>query len=382
MNIETLAQRHVDPAELCASLTIRVGSCVVELRANREALIEELHEYFAPWRVAGDEALREGDEHIVVQAFEAEVPSFDDLEFADWPRDQGKVGRKDAIAAIPGGGRVVRKVRTGMHYILGPGMRVTFGPCAANSNQVVNFVNAQVLNHHYERGAALCHAAGIVTEEGKGLAISGFSGGGKSTLALWLIGDGASFVSNDRLLVSEAEGAGSVAEMCGVPKLPRINPGTLLHNPALAGILSSERVEELRGLPNSELWDLEEKYDVDIDQCFGAGRILGRSPLHAFLVLSWKRDVEDETRIEQVDLGERRELIAAIRKSPGPFWVDENGNGPSAPTMRDDESYLAALSSVRVFEATGRVDFERARILMRQRLAELPDSAASSVENV
>lgn len=376
-DIETLAQRHVDPTTLCAQLAIRVGDCVVELSANRTALIDELREYFAAWIVDGDEA----EPTVRVQAYEMDPPAFEELDFVDWARDPGKVGRKDAICDVPGG-RVARKIRTGMQYFLGRGgMRICFGPCAANSNQVVNFVNAQVLNHCYERGDALCHAAGIVDENGMGLAISGFSGGGKSTLALWLIGDGADFVSNDRLLVEAgANGDASTATMVGVPKLPRINPGTLLHNPALAGILTPARIEELQRFPADELWDLEEKYDVDIDRCFGPGRIRGASALHAFLVLSWTRDSDEATAVEPVELSERRELIAAIRKSPGPFWIDAEGRGPSAPVLRDDESYLEALAGVQVFEATGRVDFEIARALVKRHLANL--AASGSRESV
>ena len=192
----------------------------------------------------------------------------------------------------------------------------------------------------------------------RGLAISGFSGGGKSTLALWLVGDGSRFVSNDRILIDASRNR---ARMLGVPKLPRINPGTLLSNPALSGILPAERVDVLRRLPTSELWDLEEKYDVDIDRCFGEGRIQSDAPLDAFLVLSWDRRSTDPMDIRRVDLAERRELIAAIRKPPGPFWLDESGNAPAAPIEPSDESYLEALAKVAVYEATGRVDFEAAR---------------------
>ena len=106
----------------------------------------------------------------------------------------------------------------------------------------------------------LCHAAGVVVA-GNGMAIAGMSGGGKSTLALHLLGTGAAFCSNDRLLVRSA---GSGARMTGVAKQPRINPGTALNNPRLESVLSSERRSELARIEESELWDLEEKYDVDV----------------------------------------------------------------------------------------------------------------------
>ena len=47
--------------------------------------------------------------------------------------------------------------------------------------------------------------------------------------------------------------------MSGIPKLPRINPGTALNNPSLRSILSPERRAELEGVDAGELWSLEEK---------------------------------------------------------------------------------------------------------------------------
>ncbi|MCB9919828.1 MAG: HprK-related kinase B [Planctomycetes bacterium] len=358
--IEELAARFVDERTLIGSLLVEVGDVRVRVRTDRESLADELRSYFAPWW-KDDGVVRENDDDVIdVVAIEAD-PLALDHDFTDWPRDPGKVGRKEAIVDLDGG-RIVKKVRTGMHFLIGPRTKVAIGPCAANSNQIINFVNAQVLGHYYGRGHALCHASGVVMEDGRGIAISGFSGGGKSTLALWLVGDGSRFVSNDRVLIDASRDR---ARMLGVPKLPRINPGTLLSNPALSGILPAERVEALRRLPTSELWDLEEKYDVNIDRCFGEGRIQSAAPLDAFLILSWDRRSTDPMSIRHVDLAARRELIAAIRKPPGPFWLDAEGNAPAAPIEPNDESYLEALANVTVYEATGRVDFEAAREYLR-----------------
>ena len=359
-SLEALARRFVGAVDAMPNLVVEVGDVRVLVRADRHELVEALRAYFGPWLHMHGKPPSGSDAKATIEVIAIEAaPSDFDVAFKDWPRDPGKVGRKEAIADIDGG-RIVRKVRTGMHFLIGPAVRIAIGPCAANVNQVINFVNAQVLNHYFERGFALCHSSGVVIGE-RGVAISGFSGGGKSTLALWLMSDGADFVSNDRILVDSQQPR---ARMIGVPKLPRINPGTLLANPALAGILPSDRVQELQRLEPSELWDIEEKYDVDIDRCYGPGHIRSAAPLDAFLVLSWQRQSDEPMRIDEVDLSERRDLIAAVRKPPGPFWIDSQGRAPSAPLEADDEAYLAALAAVRDFEAKGRVDFAAARAFL------------------
>ena len=65
--------------------------------------------------------------------------------------------------------------------------------------------------------------------------MAGFSGAGKSTLALHVMSLGATFVSNDRVMVAETPANDSGAPMMyGVAKHPRINPGTAMNNPDLA----------------------------------------------------------------------------------------------------------------------------------------------------
>ena len=57
------------------------------------------------------------------------------------------------------------------------------GPCLANDNQIVNFINNRLIEVRLRAGDLLFHAAGVA-RNGRGLALAGFSGAGKSTLAL------------------------------------------------------------------------------------------------------------------------------------------------------------------------------------------------------
>jgi HprK-related kinase B len=209
------------------------------------------------------------------------------------------------------------------------------------------------------RGQVLCHAAGVV-HEGKGLAIAGVSGAGKSTLSLRLLTHGFSFTSNDRLLIGKTNRHGGGHRMGGVPKQPRINPGTALSIPEFTEVVPAERRAALLALPEDELWELEEKYDADVARLFGGDRFRLAAPLTAFLVLRWTRNAAAPTVFERVDLSARRDVLSAIMKPPGPFYEPGNGVPPRGAHRATEEDYLCALDGLPVYEATGKLDFEAA----------------------
>lgn len=271
----------------------------------------------------------------------------------DWAREPGKTGRKDAYCDLEDG-RLVHKVRTGVTFLQSPARLLAFGPVVAHPNQVINFVNTQMLNICQQQGWQICHAA-AVTDGTQSLAIAGLSGGGKSTATLRLLDlDSLAYMSGDRLLVR----AGNPPRGLGIPKLPRINPGTILGNPRLHKLLSPTRRAELAAMPSDELWRLEEKHDLQVGQIYGANRVRFEAPLTDFWVLDWQRDSAEPTRIEPVDIAARPDLLGAIMKSPGPFYQKPDGS-----FLRDDEApdpagYLEALEGIEISEVRGRVDFD------------------------
>lgn len=321
---------------------LRVGGCSIAVLSNSDELIAELQRYY---RFCSTET---ASPDITVTALEADVPRLQ-LAFADWPREPGKDRRKEQYAQVDGG-RVVHKVRTGMQFVFGDSARLAIGPCNANPNQVINFVNAQYMTWLLDRGWLLCHAAGL-SDGARGLAIAGLSGGGKSTLMLHLLQPGRAYVSNDRVLVHATEAG---VEMSGVPKLPRINPGTALNHPRLRQILPEARRAALAAIPESELWDLEEKYDVIIDEVFDDVAFRVDSPLSALVILNWDRGSTEPTRFEPADLQVRPDLLGAVVKSPGPFHL------PTTDIEVDAAAYLAELGTVPVWEVRGGVDFAAA----------------------
>ena len=336
------------------ALTLSLAGWEIKVVSNSGELIHELASYFRPF-TAQPQSPR-----LTITALEA--PELETvLAFTVKPPDPGKTKIKEEWADLPDG-RVVRKRLTGMIFAFGGERHLAVGPCLENSNQVVNFINSRLIQLELDQGGLLAHAAGVKNGSA-GLALAGFSGMGKSTLALHLMSLGVTFISNDRLLVQRANGR---AVMTGVPKLPRINPGTALNNPDLAGVIPKKEKQRFASLDPDDIWDLEHKYDVNIIQCFGPDRFKLKSPLNALAVLNWQRNVSGLT-VKEVDLSHRLDLLQAFKKDSGLFSLSQN-----VEPDHSDQAYLRALAGVRVFELCGGVDFLAAA---QGLLAELGEAA-------
>lgn len=331
-------------------LALEFGGERIDVHSNSPALIDRLAHYFS----AFDGGRHDRPPDLVVRAHQMPPPALD-LAYHEWPREPGKRLGKEAFCDLDDG-RAVLKIRTGMQFLVGPDLRVACGDCLANPNQVVNFIDFQYMAWLMNQGLALCHAAGV-TRDGRGLGLAGLAGGGKSTLALHLISAGFAFTSNDRLLVGPRPGGGQI--MKGIPKHPRINPGTALANPDLVSILEPERRRDLERMSRDALWDLEEKYDAEIDRLFGPGRIAMDAPLDAFIVLAWSHRDPSPPRFARVDLETRPDLLDAIMKAPGPFFLPDSGPRPQGYEPPAADFYLERMRGLPVWVAEGGVDFAR-----------------------
>ncbi|MDJ0741483.1 MAG: HprK-related kinase B [Gammaproteobacteria bacterium] len=344
------AQRLLGDAAITGgSLYLQVAGTRLRIEANRAAMLDLLARYFAHVAVAP------GDADMTVRIVDGAPPELD-VAFIDWRREPGKSGRKDSYVDLADG-RLVRKVRTGMVFLQSETWRVAAGPCLRYDNQVINFINAQFMNRLQQQGWLICHAAGLV-RDGAALAIAGLSGGGKSTLMLQLLEDPAvNYLTNDRLFVRPHDGQ---VDATGIPKLPRVNPGTIVHNPRLRSLIPDPRRAELLAMPGDALWALEEKHDVLIDLHYGAGRIADWARLAAFAVLNWQRGGGQPVRVERVDLQARDDLLGAIMKSPGPFYQYADGRLFADTMPLDGAAYRRVLRDVPIFEISGSVDFAAA----------------------
>ncbi|MDJ0807424.1 MAG: HprK-related kinase B [Gammaproteobacteria bacterium] len=346
-DLNTAVERLTGGATLCDELLILdCEGCRLAIRSNSEQLLSHLRDYFSHL------VCEPAKPDLQIIAIEREVVEPAD-EFTDWKREPGKSGRKDAYRDIPGA-RLVRKVRTGMLFLQSETQRIASGPCLEYDNQVINFINAQYMNWLQQRSWLICHASGLV-RNGLTLGMAGLSGGGKSTLMLQLLDyPDVNYLTNDRLFIRRE---GGEVQARGIPKLPRINPGTIVTNPTLERMIPAAERQTLLALPKQQLWDLEDKYDVNVQAVYGAGRISTQAPLHAFLVLNWQREGNEPLQLKQIELAQRPDLLSAIMKSPGPFYQYADGSFFQDTTTLDDQAYLHLLKDIPVYEASGCIDF-------------------------
>ena len=349
INIASLENTlQCDAKLLDESLDLDLDGYIMRIRSNNSALLKQLAEYFA--HVVSSSSKPD----IEILAIESEVVD-SGLDFIDWAREPGKTGRKDAYFDIPGA-RVVHKVRTGMLFLQSETSRIAAGPCLQYDNQVINFINSQYMNWLQRQGWLICHASALVYQD-KGFGIAGFSGGGKSTLMLHLLGHaGMSYLTNDRLFIHNRP---DDVLSRGIPKLPRVNPGTIVHDPNLQSLIPDEQRQSLLALPAEELWELEDKYDVHVDKVYGSGRMVSKAPLDAFLLLNWQRGSDAPLAVEQVDLNSRQDLLGTIMKSPGPFYQYADGTFHQDTASFDEQAYLNELRGVSIYEVSGGIDFSQ-----------------------
>jgi HprK-related kinase B len=349
-DVASVVPSMIQGAELCADvLKLTAGDLGLIIRSNSRQLLDRLAGYFShlPYKSV----------HGAIEIVAIEREACDSgLPFRTWRREPGKQGRKDAYLDLADG-RLLFKVRTGMLFLQSEQRRIAVGPCLANDNQVINFINAQIMNHLQQQDWLICHAAALSVNN-RALAIAGFSGNGKSTLMLHMMAHRESrYLSNDRLFLRSVGGAPLAV---GIPKLPRVNPGTLMHNPRLASLLPAQRREHLLQLPKQALWGLEEKYDVDMVQLYGAERIDTSTPLplQGLLILNWLRESREPTTVRQVDPAQRTDLLPAVMKSPGPFYQNRAGRFQRDDDPLRETDYLRIFRDTEIFEVTGGVDFD------------------------
>lgn len=327
------------------NITLVFGRCVIRIRTNTKKLSEKLRRYYHAF------ILKQGEPDIKVTVFDALPPDFQ-ITYRTKRPDPGKTKIKEEYADLSDG-RIVRKRLTGMLFLFGKGLNYAIGPALENDNQVINFVNNRYIEWLLDRKYLLAHASGI-DWKGKGLAIAAASGSGKSTLALRLLSDDCNFVSNDRLLIKRHSDDGAI-DMLGIPKYPRINPGTIINNKKIHTLLPDKEKDRLKSLPSGDLWNLEQKYDVFLDEYYGEGKFTLSSVLKGIVILNWSRK-HDIFKVKKTNFIKQRELLTYFMKPVGLFYdIAQKGLSDLS-----EDVYFGQLQDCPVLEFCGAIDFEKA----------------------
>jgi HprK-related kinase B len=305
-------------AAAAARLRLRFLDVRIDVETNSLRAAVRLQSYFAPY-FAPYLAEDHSKAHLRLEALQGPV-RYDARRLKMWSRPSAPDRPPKESYYDRGGVRYVLKNRTGMliKLALGRGEAFIGGDIDRHLNQVVNLVNTLFGMSLVERGYAMLHGSAVVRAGGDDATIFlGNSGSGKSSLALQLIETGGyDFVSNDRVLLKVERGA---VHLVGLPKKPRVNPGTLLASKSLSRLLPARKRPAYEQLSPAELWQLEDKTDVDVMRALGAqSRLSG--VLDRAYSLEWRTSGEG-LRIEELDVAGALEAMTSTAKDFGPFDI-------------------------------------------------------------
>jgi HprK-related kinase B len=250
-------------------------------------------------------------------------------------------GGKESFADL-GRRRIILKNRTGVVIELGAKRWRVRGDLNRNLSQLVNVIGAAYGLSLLDEGACMIHASAVVGE-GRAVAIVGQSGSGKSSVAVRLMERGFDYLANDRLFLKPQRRS---VQGYGVPKLPRVNPGTLLAGSRTSRVIDERRRRSYRALGSEELWDVNEKYDLDVERTLGRSWLL-HAPLGAAFVLRWRRDGKG-LQFRRLITAQAVEELRAATKTFGPFDLKL--------AERSDEALRIAARAIPFFVVTGAID--------------------------
>jgi HprK-related kinase B len=323
-------------AEVANGLSLHFGDCTVVVETEDNAIVTKLRRYFGDF--AAD--LNDDDRPRTLLRLIEEEATEPEAGLIAWT-DKGK----DAFLDLPTG-RFVRKMRTGVTISIQEdswsSVWTMRGPVNHNFSQVVNMLGNIYGLSLMDQGGAMIHASAVADRDGHAVAIMAQSGMGKSSVAVRLMEQGFDFISNDRVILEPPITGGRVIAH-GLPKLPRVNPGTLLDGEHTRIVLDPAARDRYGALPREELWQVEEKYDLEVDRVLGRRWLLS-GELKAALVLNWHHE-GDGIHLQRLTPSQALTELKHVSKSFGVFDV--------RLVSRSDAALAETARRVPVYRVTG-----------------------------
>lgn len=341
------------------ALGLLIGDVPVAVSTNAPRIAERLRDYFEPYVIP-----RVPTGASAVHLVQGE-PVYDAARLRDVPRRLREQGVKEAFYDADGV-RVVVKRRTGVTVYVAEPDHYVVGDLLRNFNQAVNLVMTVYAKAMLRRGYIMLHASAIVGAS-DGVAFASASGFGKSTVALALVERHQHLVTNDRLF-ARASVNGTV-EMVGVPKKPRVNPGTLLRIPSLTPLVPQDERARYAAMTPEDLWALEHKHDVDVDALYGPGTTRLSGMLRAVFLLRWS-PLDRGWNVRTLPPGDRAAALEPLLKTAGVY-------DPTPPSATAQHLLLRGIAdTVAVYDVRGRADVDRLADLVLERTLSRPGRPA------
>ncbi len=140
---------------------------------------------------------------------------------------------------------------------------------------------------------------------------------------------GYEYVSNDRVLLKPTRRG---VHVVGLPKKPRVNPGTLLSSARLEQLLSQGKRAIYREMSPTALWSVEDKHDVDVATALGAHERLEATLAIAYS-LEWKPSGTG-LDIAPLEADEALDAMRVTAKDFGVFDLSLHERSPAAAYRR------------------------------------------------
>jgi len=343
--VRGLAQQITAGSKAPFGVRLRFGEYDLAVASNSELMIEQIRHTYRSFL---DDA---PSSRFAITIIDADAAPDFGLTFTRRLSEAAGDEAKDEFCDLPDG-RVIRKRSNGILFASGDAIEIAIGPCSRHENKTTDFINSRYIQWLLHHGGLLAHAASVRGDT-KGLVLSGVPGAGKTTMAFRLLDHDLRLVGKDRVVLRrEADGL----RMYGAPKPPRVNSGTAMTIPKLRPVLKAAYAQKLEKLSSEELWSVEKKHDVFIEELYGPASTCLDGPVDHIVLLNWRRGA-GPVRIERVDPGERRDLLRILMQKRGIFYRSQAGSVDPEP---DEAAYLALLADCPMYEIGGGIDFEQA----------------------